>query len=147
MLLSELRLEDIKKRCRLQENGCWEWTGACGGSKQPRPQMRVNWKCYYVTRLVWQLVHGEDPGQWLVCHECDNPLCVNPAHLYKANQATNMRDASARGRFPGKTAITPELAQHIKNLRAAGKTLKNISAETGVSYGEITHIVYGYRHS
>ena len=32
-------------------------------------------------RVAWVIATGEDPGVYQVQHECDNPTCVNPAHL------------------------------------------------------------------
>lgn len=33
-----------------------------------------------------------------VCHDCDNPSCVNPEHMYVGDWKTNARDAALRGR-------------------------------------------------
>lgn len=33
-------------------------------------------------------------------HQCDNPPCVNPLHLYVGTQKQNIADAIARGRWP-----------------------------------------------
>lgn len=37
------------------------------------------------------------PGS-LACHHCDNPPCVNPAHLYVGTALSNVRDMDSRGR-------------------------------------------------
>lgn len=89
-------------------NECWEWKGSTRG----RPGMRygimsVNGKNRTVHRISYELANGVigkeiEYRQKCVCHTCDNPLCVNPRHLFIGSHLRNMQDKSAKGRSPNK---------------------------------------------
>ena len=49
-------------------------------------------------RVAYQLVIGPIPVGLHILHSCDNPRCVNPAHLRAGSRSENMRDKVARGR-------------------------------------------------
>jgi HNH endonuclease len=75
---------------------CWEWSGArdrYGYGKLRRDT--VYWKAH---RLAWTLEHGPIPDGMYVCHHCDNPPCVNPAHLFLGTSRDNQLDRVAKGR-------------------------------------------------
>ena len=49
--------------------------------------------------FAWFFANGRWPEQGeVVRHDCDNPPCVNPAHLQIGTKADNERDKVARGR-------------------------------------------------
>lgn len=75
---------------------CWPWT-ACY-SRNGYGWFGVNGKGWVATRMAWFLTHGSPPDGF-VCHRCDNPQCVNPAHLFVGSHTDNMRDAVAKGRM------------------------------------------------
>lgn len=45
------------------------------------------------------MAHGEPfPEGMDGCHSCDNPPCVNPAHIFPGTARDNARDMTAKGR-------------------------------------------------
>ena len=54
-------------------------------------------------RVVWEAFNGEPLGDRLVLHSCDNPSCVNPAHLSAGTMTDNMRDCASKGRWRNQT--------------------------------------------
>ena len=79
-------------------NGCWEWTGW---------KDRDGYGRFYYNDKGWQthrfsmLIEGKDPEGWIVMHSCDNPSCVNPAHLSLGTPADNTQDMMDKGRWRG----------------------------------------------
>lgn len=75
---------------------CWAWRGplwlpaqygraSYGGRKQ------------FAHRAMYERFRGPI-GDRDACHSCDNPLCVNPEHIFLGTQAQNNTDRDAKGR-------------------------------------------------
>lgn len=76
-------------------SGCWPWTWA---TSHGYGRLRVFGRPMYAHRLAYLLAHGPIPVGMLVCHHCDNPPCVNPAHLFLGTDSDNQQDKVAKGR-------------------------------------------------
>ena len=74
---------------------CWEWTG---GKAHGYGRFRIGDKTYISSRVSYELVVGDIPDGMCVCHTCDNPGCVNPAHLFLATQTENLKDMTGKKR-------------------------------------------------
>ena len=82
-------------------HACWEWLAYrnAGGYGQ----LTVHGRSCHAHRVAWELTHGPilrgaHNHDICVLHTCDNPGCVNPAHLFLGSQAVNVEDMNAKGR-------------------------------------------------
>jgi hypothetical protein len=75
------------------ESECWEWAG----TRFSYGYGRVGQSGAH--RIMWASSNGRPvPEGMCVRHTCDNPPCVNPAHLVLGTHAENMADKVRRGR-------------------------------------------------
>ena len=75
---------------------CWPWTAARTGGYG---YFGLDGRLVYAHRLSWEWANGQriPDGMWIL-HSCDNPPCVNPAHLSLGTQLDDVRDMDRKGR-------------------------------------------------
>ncbi len=94
-------------------------------------------------RVSWILTNGEIPTGMVACHKCDNPICVNPSHLFLGTQSDNMRDASGKGRVFGKPKVTLAQAKEIIRRVNQGELQRVVGADYGIGQQNVSCIVRG----
>ena len=132
----------------VKTDGCWLWQRAKTGGGYGQ-LARKGFRCM-AHRYSWELHFGPIPEGLCVCHHCDNPRCVNPAHLFVGTRADNMADCAAKHRLPrGRTPsakITREQAESIRQrYKEGGVTQKALADEFGLAQTSIFEIIKGQR--
>jgi hypothetical protein len=133
------------------ETGCWEYQGYCdclgyGVLKISAGNGLRNTYNYRLHRLSYYYHKHTDPAALVVRHDCDNPCCINPAHLRLGTIRDNNNDCVERGRnAKGEkhwcSKLTTECVINIKKrLREGKETQVAIARDYGVVQSVISDI-------
>jgi hypothetical protein len=124
---------------------CWSWAGSI--SVHGYGQLKFKQKTYRAHRLSHEIFIGPIPDGLFVCHHCDNPSCVNPAHLYAGTPKQNSEDRDRRGRANiahGERHYRATLTDDdVVSIRESNKTLSELEDEFGVSRTTICNVQLG----
>jgi len=133
---------------RGDDDECWEWQyhrdddgyGQFGYEGRVEPAHRVV-----------LMLRGDNPESQYVLHECDNPACVNPGHLYVGDQQDNMQDREERSDYehpvgedhPRSSLSNDDVAVIKWKLEKTDMIQQQIADEYGVSREAIGEISRG----
>lgn len=117
---------------------CWTWKasrdrygyGHVGIGGRPRT-------CH---RVAWEMSIGPIPQGMSVLHRCDNPPCVNPAHLFLGTPADNSRDMALKERQANRKLTTATVIQ-LRADREHGSTYAELGRRYGISLQHAYDIV------
>lgn len=145
---SSTLVDRILAKCNRIPNGCLQWSGYSLGGYG-----RIRWqgKRLAVHRAAYELQVGP-VGDLCVCHTCDNPLCVNPDHLFLGTRADNNMDKVHKGRQAKGPAhgvhgehshfakLTPDQVRQIRAMEGRWPQ-RVIASQFNVSQSQISNII------
>jgi hypothetical protein len=138
----------------IKSGGCWNWIGYQNrqgyGDFYIRNITRHKKEHQLAHRFSWEIHNGPIPKGLYALHHCDNPSCVNPAHLFLGTKGDNNRDMAAKGRSRngekhGWAKITKSIVLSMRDkYKKGGTSYRKLAKEYGVScycaYAAITGI-------
>lgn len=152
MKTSKSGIELIKRWAEVRgENECWPYIGRSfttnGTGRLKYGQLWFEGKKWRAHRFVASLCVSSLPPSACVCHSCDNPLCMNPAHLFLGSHAENVADKMAKGRHRspkgeknGQSKISDVQAEEVRRLAREGGNQRILAARYGISQALVSMI-------
>jgi hypothetical protein len=159
------------------DDACWIWQAATNDYRGGYGQFGVGDRKHHhnrpAHRVAYEITFGVIPPDLYVCHRCDNPRCVNPAHLWLGTQLDNVRDMMRKNRQnhtnkasgdrngmrmhpesvlrgssnPGAKFTTADVDYIRKRYAQGDVTLKSLADQFGVNKSTIGKIVRGITYS
>lgn len=129
------------------ENDCWEWTGR--KNYKGYGVMKINSRNVQVHRFSYEIhSKAEIPAGLLACHKCDNPVCVNPSHIFIGTVLDNNLDRDRKGRKAvgernGRSRLTESDIRKIKYLINSGVSDSEIARRVNLWSSTIRAIRVG----
>jgi hypothetical protein len=138
-----------------EKTGCWLWTAG----KHARGYGFFSYlgRNVRATHHAFLLAHGRPHKAGLcICHTCDTPACVNPAHLFEGTARENTQDAIRKGRYKFNSAnfkprrgeanpnavLSDAQADQIRRLYSSGNfRQQDLATQFGCDQTTISRIV------
>jgi len=131
---------------------CWEWQASCRAKGYG--QFYLRGKPEKAHRVAWELTHGPIPNNLCVLHQCDNPSCVNPDHLFLGTVLDNNRDMLEKDRHAkgakiakpgeknGNSKLTRRQVLEIRRRWREGERERGAQRRMAAEYGVTPTLIY-----
>ena len=139
----------ILANSQLQPNGCRVFMGT--RTAKGYGEIRRRGRNYRTHRVIYEATHGPIPPGILICHECDNPPCVEEPHLFAGTPLENMADKIRKNRQRGgfqkgcvhnNRKLTLDQVAQIRGDYAAGiATQVELAQQYNTYQGSISNII------
>lgn len=129
---------------------CWEWTAGKNptgyGAFHPQKNSTIGAHRWALGEKIGRALRSDE----FACHRCDNPPCVNPAHLFVGTHVQNMADMrgkgrSSRGARRPNARLDHATVRSIRELAARGVPSRDLASKHRVSESAICMIIRGQR--
>ena len=130
---------------------CWPWIG--GKNEHGYGVFWNGERLEKAPRFSFRAFVGVLARTQVCRHDCDNPACVNPAHLSSGMAQDNVDDMWARkratvqmrrGTAQAQAKLTDAAAAEIRSRWAAGvEKQRDLAAEFGVSQRLVWNVIHG----
>lgn len=122
---------------------CWIWIGAM--------RKKVGYGCIKIKnvlhaahRIGYELYVGPIPEGKILRHICDNPKCVNPAHMLPGTYSENTQDMIERGRGVDNSGEHHGLSkltwEDVQKIREDTRTHDKVAEEYGICAENVSMI-------
>lgn len=129
-------------------DACWPWLGS--KNRSGYGWVRHEGRVQFAHRVAYKLATGATlTPDVVLLHRCDNPQCVNPAHLTPGDQLANRADCVAKGHHAcgernGRAQLTWQAVQRIRDWWARGlATQTELARLHGVSRRAVRYVLAG----
>lgn len=104
-------IERFFKYIKVSDKGCWEFQ--LKPNKNGYCLISVSSHDILAHRFSYMHFIGTLNSIKVVCHKCDNKICVNPFHLFKGDHKDNYHDSQDKGIRP--TAKCPSYQMYARH--------------------------------
>lgn len=125
-LFESMRIRFWENVLKQPGDNCWKWLGHFNGGKYPG--LWYKGRVHGAHRLSWMIHCGDISDGLMVLHDCDNPECTNPSHLFLGTNQDNIDDKVKKGRQPrqkgeehGQSRLTEEAVLIIRKEYVPGR--------------------------